>query len=33
MVKKLVAGEWDDEFVVVKPGESIRLQHFYPSNL
>ena len=33
MVKKLVTGEWDDDFVVVKPEESIRLQHFYPSNL
>jgi hypothetical protein len=30
MVKKLISGDWDDEFVVVQPGDTIRLQDFYP---
>ena len=31
MVKKLINGDWDDEFVVIPPGETIRYDHFYPS--
>ena len=31
MVKKMLAGDWDDEFVVVEPGDTIRYEHFYPS--
>lgn len=29
MVKKLVEGKWDDEFIVIEPGETIGLEHFY----
>jgi len=29
MVEKLLFGPWDDEFVVLKPGEIFRLNHFY----
>lgn len=29
MVKMLLEGDWADEFVVIPPGESIRLGHFY----
>lgn len=28
MVKKLIFGPWDDEFVVVEPGEAIEYKHF-----
>ncbi len=31
LVKKMLYGPWDGEFVVVKPGETVRLEHFYPS--
>lgn len=31
LVKKLLTGDWDDEFVIVKPGESISLEHFFPA--
>lgn len=30
LVKKLIAGDWDEEFVVVKPGETIRYSQFFP---
>jgi len=30
LVKKMIDGDWDDEFVVVKPGETIRYNHFFP---
>lgn len=31
LVKKLVFGPWDDEFVVVPPGETVEYQHFIHS--
>jgi hypothetical protein len=31
LVQKMLKGPWDDEFVVVQPGETILLEHFYPS--
>lgn len=31
LVKKMIDGDWDDEFVVVKPGETIRYEHFFPA--
>lgn len=31
MVKRLVEGEWDEEFLVIPPGETIRYEHFFPS--
>jgi len=30
LVKKMIEGKWDDDFVVVKPGEMIRYNHFFP---
>jgi hypothetical protein len=30
LVKKMIEGKWDDDFVVVKPGETIRYHHFFP---
>ena len=32
MVKKMIEGDWDDEFVVVQPGDKIRYEHFFPSD-
>jgi len=32
LVRKMLFGPWDDEFVVVPPGESIRYEHFFPAN-
>jgi hypothetical protein len=29
LVKKMINGPWDDEFVVVRPGETIRYDHFF----
>lgn len=29
LLKKMINGPWDDDFVVVKPGETIRFEHFY----
>lgn len=29
LVRKMLFGPWDDEFVVVPPGESIRYEHFF----
>ena len=29
LVEKLLFGPWDDEFVVLHPGETFRLDHFY----
>lgn len=31
MVKKMIEGNWDDEFVVVEPGDKIRYEHYFPS--
>lgn len=30
MVKKMIEGQWDEEFIVVPPGGSIRYEHFFP---
>ncbi len=30
MVKRLIEGNWDDEFIVVQPGESTKYGHFFP---
>lgn len=30
LVKKMLEGDWDEEFVVVKPGETICYSHFFP---
>lgn len=30
LVKKMLEGNWDDEFVVVEPGETIRYETFFP---
>ncbi len=29
LVKKMIFGPWDDDFVVVKPGEVIQYEHFF----
>ena len=29
LVKKMIYGPWDDDFVVVKPGEMIQYEHFF----
>jgi 8-oxo-dGTP pyrophosphatase MutT (NUDIX family) len=31
LVEKLLFGPWDEEFVVLQPGETFRLDHFYHS--
>jgi hypothetical protein len=31
LVRKMIDGPWDDEFVVVQPGETIRYEHFFRS--
>lgn len=31
LVRAMLYGHWDDDFIVLKPGESFRLEHFYPS--
>lgn len=31
MVQKMINGSWDDEFIVVGPGETISYQHFFPA--
>lgn len=33
LIKKMLYGPWDDEFVVVKPGETIRYEHFFHLSL
>jgi len=33
LVKKMISGFWDDEFVVIQPGETIAYEHFFrPEN-
>lgn len=32
LVKKMILGPWDDEFVVINPGETIGFDRFFPSN-
>jgi len=32
LVKKMLNGPWDDGFIVVKPGYSIRFEDFYPNS-
>ena len=29
MVRKMIEGPWDEEFIVVQPGEAIALGHFF----
>lgn len=29
--KKLLSGPWDDEFIILQPGQSIQLGHFFPN--
>ena len=31
LVRQMLFGPWDDDFVVVLPGESIRYEHFFPA--
>jgi hypothetical protein len=31
LVRKMLAGPWDDEFIVVPPGDAIRFEHFFPT--
>ncbi len=31
LVRKMLTGPWDDEFIVVPPGETIRYEHFFPT--
>lgn len=31
LVKKMLFGPWDGEFVIIKPGETSTYQHFFPS--
>jgi hypothetical protein len=31
LVRQMLFGPWDDDFVVVPPGESIRYEHFFPA--
>ena len=31
LVRKLLTGPWDDDFIVVPPGEAIRYEHFFPT--
>jgi len=31
LIQKMLAGQWDEEFVVVEPGETIRYETFFPS--
>lgn len=31
LLNKIVSGTWDDEFVVVQPGQTIQYEHFFPS--
>ena len=33
MIKKMIAGDWNDEFVVVPPGETISYEHFFTSQV
>jgi len=28
----MLFGPWDDDFVVVPPGETIRYEHFFPAD-
>lgn len=30
LVQKMIYGPWDDEFVVIQPGESFQYEHFFP---
>lgn len=32
MVQKMINGSWDEEFIVVGPGETISYQHFFPAD-
>ena len=30
-LRRMIAQQWDEDFVVVQPGERIELKHFYPA--
>ena len=32
LVRQMLFGPWDDDFVVIPPGESIRYDHFFPAD-
>jgi hypothetical protein len=32
LVRKMLFGPWDEEFVVVPPGETVRYEHFFPAH-
>jgi hypothetical protein len=32
LVKKILNGPWDDEFIVVGPGQSIKFEDFFPNS-
>jgi len=32
LVRRMLLGPWDDDFVVVPPGETIRYEHFFPAD-
>jgi len=32
LVRQMLFGPWDDDFVVVPPGETIRYEHFFPAD-
>ena len=29
LIKKMLLGPWDEEFVVIQPGETFQLEHFF----
>jgi hypothetical protein len=31
LAKKMVTGPWDDDFIIVQPGQAIEFQHFFPT--
>jgi hypothetical protein len=33
LVKKMLNGPWDDEFIVVQPGQAIQFEDFFPTSL
>jgi hypothetical protein len=32
LIKKMLLGPWDEEFVVIQPGEAFQLEHFFPAD-
>jgi hypothetical protein len=31
LIKKMLLGSWDEEFVVIQPGETFQFEHFFPA--